>query len=440
MESAEKSLVTSIRRSIVNPVIRVSTMYRISTQIAFLAVSAAISLGIYSYIPSLLTNKKHFTKISSAKEQVWPVRTIPAQPGRYFIDQQVFGQVNSSRVSNLSFQFSGCIAELDEAVKVGSRVVAGQILASLDVRPLELELKIAQTRIAELHSQVAENESKIENLEKVRTTRMLTLDLSNKSLARQTRLGKKKIIPTATVEHAKRVASETRSSLVLVESEISAARAALLTMRKRILSAKQLEDRARLNLQYAVLIAPHSGVVASISYDSGTCVSAMDSVLRLVDTKALEVQLDLPLHVHRALLAQGAMETWQISGLLAGDQIDLKAIRQVPELSATQQLVRVLAVPRNSNVESTLVPGQNLRAEVTMQQLENVLKLPFSALFDETSLYTVTDDRLVRHKADVLFRDNLTVYARSNITPGTPIVTTQLRTAVPWLRVKILSN
>jgi len=176
---------------------------------------------------------------------VAPVRSVEVSP-----QMMVSGQVYSRFQSNLS---AGVDGRLDWIAEPGSTVAAGDVLARLDAKPLQL-------RANELQAQLKRSQ--------INVTRL------GKELARLTTLVSKQLISQTQLE-------QMQADFDLASADVELARASLA----------QLQDQ----LSRTELKAPFAGVVSSRAHQVGEEVSRSETLLQLVNLTDLEVRVFAPL-------------------------------------------------------------------------------------------------------------------------------------------------
>ncbi len=401
--------------------------------------------GAYFYGSDLLKPKKAFVKTKKAKEKIWPVRTVQVAADDHVVTRQVFGRVGAGRASDLSFQISGCVDKTMTNLKSGVTVHKGELLARLDTRLLELNLQAAKSKYGELHSEAAELATKLKNIAKLKENSNQGLALAKRAYDRQKGLVKRGVSSSITAEKAEKVLRDASTSLVKIENDEAGLRGAITTMARRLESARQAIDKAKLQTQYATLHAPHDGVIGRATLETGSCVSAMAPMVRLIDVMSLEILLDVPVHMYKQLQAQsstgGDIVGQKVSVLLSDEQsIEAKIERISPEIDDKKQMVQIVVKPIDPAKARVLLSGQKVRARIEVRKLAQVFKIPASAIFDGRSVFTIDDDRLVMRKIEVLARNDQFAFVRGELKDGNSVLTTPLSQAMTGLKIKVLSK
>ena len=188
--------------------------------------------------------------VLQAQEQARVVSTAAVRTMSIAPTMMVSGQVQSKYQSNLS---TGVDGRLDWIVEPGQQVQAGDLLARLDLKPLQLrasELK-AQLKRAQIQS--------------------LRLD---KELVRQRSLLAKALVSQTLVDQTQAEADLARADIELSQASLA-----------------QLQDQ----LHRAELKAPFAGVVSQRFHQLGEEISRSAPLLQLVNLEQLEVRIYAPL-------------------------------------------------------------------------------------------------------------------------------------------------
>ena len=181
-----------------------------------------------------------------------------------FQTQPVVGRLVARQSSVVAAQVDGAVASVH--VYIGDRVAAGDLLAELDVRRIELSLQLARTELAERTARLAASEA--------------TVSLYSQELSRMEGLRGSAAFSQARFEDA--VAEVNRSVGQRSEAEASVAR------------ARAAIERAEIDLEDAAIRAPIPGVVTDRDIYVGEYVDIGDSVLTLVNDRDLEVEAAVP--------------------------------------------------------------------------------------------------------------------------------------------------
>ncbi|TQV81979.1 efflux RND transporter periplasmic adaptor subunit [Denitrobaculum tricleocarpae] len=176
----------------------------------------------------------------------------------------VIGRLVARQAGEVSARINGPIESFD--VEVGDRVDAGQVLATLTNSYLLAQRDLAAGELA-----VAQANLK---------TRKARVTLAKQTLARLERLKKSAAFNQSRYEDAKQ-------EVVIAQAEVTQAEATILS---RIADTRS----ADINLSYATITAPYSGVVTRRMTEAGAYVQTGQAVVQMVADRSLEIEADVP--------------------------------------------------------------------------------------------------------------------------------------------------
>lgn len=160
------------------------------------------------------------------------------------------GTVNAANTSALSFTLSGTVQTVE--VATGERVSAGQLLATLDREPFELDVAAARSELASAQAE---------------------FDKTKLDLARQRQLFERGWVAQAALDQANAAADGAQAGLSLARSRLGLA--------ERDLGATRLE-------------APFDGVIAERDVEPFVEVSKGEPVFQIDSEGVLEVDISVP--------------------------------------------------------------------------------------------------------------------------------------------------
>jgi HlyD family secretion protein len=200
----------------------------------------------------------------------------------------LYGNVDVREV-NLAFKLPGRIVTM--AVDEGDRVKAGEVVATLDKRYFEDDLRIARAKEAAQQANLAklEHGSRPEEIEQARANVALArsaVELSQITLDRQAVLRKQAVVSQQSYDTAASTLHQSQAQLAYAQQAL---RLAELGPRAEDIAASQaqvaLEQAnvgvAERNLADAALVAPSGGIITTRVREPGAIVNAGETVLTL---------------------------------------------------------------------------------------------------------------------------------------------------------------
>lgn len=326
------------------------------------------------------------------QETAWPVNALTIEKKSYSPSTIVYGTVESLYNTTLRAGVTGYVQSL--TAQEGLSVEKGEALAQINPVDAELEVTQKATDVSRLEALIQEkkNENIFDKI--IYEQQRKLINLSKSAVERQQKLAKKSVASQANIESAQ---------ISLFKEIIS------LNERKRTIDnfeqeLKQLEankarevaklDVAKLNLSRTNIIAPFNGRISKRAISIGDRVQNNQELISLYDTEHLEVRAQFPTNqiktLQDALAGKG-----KISGALSDLALDLNITlnRLAGEINRNQAGIEALFRIQESN--PPLRVGQTVKLKVIFPAKENLISIPFTALYDISNgyiVYKITDN------------------------------------------------
>ncbi len=256
----------------------------------------------------------------------------------------VFGEVVAGRESDVAARVAGIATDMP--LRVGDRVVAGDVLARLDPERLEIELSQANAELSIAEAGVTVANARRERLER--------------TLRRAQSLAASSAIANAALQDR--------------EGEFAEALGSLEQAIARRVSAENALRRAEYNFENLTVKAPFDGVVLEIEAQTGQFVAAGSTVARLVDLAGLEIEANVPARYIDALRPELPVRARTDAG---GDlTLSLRAILPT-EFSATRTRPVRLEIAEGA---TNAAVGQAVTLDVPVSAPREVVVVPKDAL------------------------------------------------------------
>lgn len=255
------------------------------------------------------------------------------------------GTVVSRNDARIAAEISG---RLTWVAEIGAHVEQGAILARIDDRALQLELKDNQATIKRLRA----------NLDYVRRQLDRLQRLANENNAAKDQL------------------DEVRSQKEMAEQELAQAEIA--------------RDQTLYDIERSKVVAPFSGRIVQRAHQAGEYIALGEEIARLVDTQNIEVRAQAPMSVAR-YLHDGAEVVVKDK-----EQLTRNRIRTVIPVGDDRS--RMIEV-RVSLEDFSWVIGAAVRVELPASAPTSAVTVPRDALIlrqDSTYLFKVADDNTVQ--------------------------------------------
>ena len=345
------------------------------------------------FIISLLRATKDEPVMLVVEEKSWPVSVIEAQYDDVNPTLALFGEVITSRRSELRALVGGQVIEVGENFKEGAVVKKGELLLKIDD--------------FEYRNSVIEETAK--------------LDVMNRDFERADELFKQGSISEQFRDNA--LLEKTQQELVLSESE------------------KDLRDTE--------LFAPFDGVINDVQATLGKQVSTFnDKIGEIIDIKNMEVRFSISkaqygrlLEDESAIVGRAIEMKWTVG---QRDLIfDAYISRVGAEITSNTGGVNIFAnIELDNDQETPLRPGAFVRLRMPDKTYKSVISIPETAVYEDEYIYIVKDQRLKKAVIVISGYDQSNVLIQPAeelmIQNGDLIVTNQLREAGEGVKVDIL--
>jgi membrane fusion protein (multidrug efflux system) len=276
-----------------------------------------------------------------------PVETATPFRSDIYATYAATASITSDADAPVIARVAGDVVEL--LAEEGDRVEAGQILARLDGERLRLEMLSAKA-----------------NLERARKEYKRNTDLHDRGLI-------------------------SSSQFEGLQFDLAALKASY--------------DLKHLNYGYSEIRATISGVVSSREIKSGENLSVGQTAYRITETKELVAYLHIP-QAELGKFSAGHTATVTVASM-PGAEFAADIVRISPTIDARNGTFRATAIIDNKGGD--LAPGMFGRFTVAYEKHENALVIPANALLDEdeeTTVYVVQDDEVVRRPVEVGIEEN----------------------------------
>lgn len=195
--------------------------------------------------------------------------------------------------ANVRAQVSGYLASLH--FQEGQLVEAGQILAVIDPRPFEAEVRRTRGDLAEAAGHLEQARSAVLQAEAEAQRATVQHDLANKQLQRTRALRQQNAVSQEDMDVSESAALAAEAEVNVARSRVNAAESNLLAAEAAVEVSQANLDAAQLNLRYTNVRAPISGRVSQRNVTVGNMVSGGGSGTATLLTNI--VSLD-PIHCY----------------------------------------------------------------------------------------------------------------------------------------------
>src|SRR6202020_336274 len=278
-------------------------------------------------------------------------------------------------------------------VDIGDRVHQGQTLAVLEVPELQAEVAGAQAGI----TQTEQNISRLQN-EVVREQATYAAVHANYTRLKQASDQQPGLVAAQELDDALAKDRSAASQVDAAKSAVAAAQGQLGVSRAENLRVSSME-------QYATITAPYNGVVTMRYADTGALIPAgtaeglNQAVVRLAQSDVLRLRMPVP-ERDVPLVHVGSVVSVHVQA--TGQQFPGTVVRYTRDVSnSTRTMLTEVDV---KNPDLTLTPGMYADVTFNLQQKDNALIIPASAIIqgDQPSVMLVDSNNRARKQPIVL--------------------------------------
>jgi len=346
---------------------KISPVPVVVTLVAIVCIGLAIS-----YNGQKMTQQANGPKPEPAKSVAPNVSVINAVPSTYQAYVSGHGEAKAHWALSLKAQVKGEITNMSEQFATGNVVKKGQVLAQIDNTEYLQAVASAKATLADAKLALQEEQ-----------------DLGNQAKREWQRSG---------------VTQAPSSPLVFRTLQLEAAQATADNAQYALQTAQRDEKNTHIS-------APFDAVILSRDVDLGTYVSIGDTLATLNSTDKVEISVPLSLSQWQNLASDKSGEVI-LSDVTTQNQWQgyIARFEQHLDDSSRQRSV-VVALDKPFEQATPLLPGTFLAVQIAGKALNNVIKLPASAVSQEGLIWYVNEQNtLMSIQAQKLFERGDYVY------------------------------
>lgn len=207
-------------------------------------------------------------------------------------------------------------------------------------------------------------------------------------------------------------------------------------------------QKAKLNLARTRIRAPFNAIVRAKQVDIGSQVSSQEHLAELVGTDTYWIRASIPIDRLSWILipgnSAGSGSRVRIS-YRNGYELAGTVIKLLGDLETEGRMARILVEVQDplglkikGKYQLPLLIGEYVRIEIEGRELQNVYRIPRSALRDDSNIWIASDDgRLEIRSVKTLWRDAQTVVLAEGLEPNSRLIVSDLAAPVNGMPVKV---
>ena len=397
-----------------------------------------IALGIAGFL--LLKATRPEPAEVSATERSWLVQVQEINPTQATPVLPLYGEVVAPDLQTITATLAGRIDRVP--VREGKQVSEGDLLIALDSADIEPVLAQARAQVADLEAQVRSEQVRYRNDQRSLESEKAILDNARRQFERIQSLVERNLASRESLEAATDALARAELTLRIRERAIAEHPARLQSLEARLSQARASLTTAELDGERAVSTAPFDGMVTNLQVAAGDQVSRNQALLSIYPIQGLEVRARVPQMYLGELvdaLAKGA--TLTATTEVSGQRFELVRFAGLSDPAGTEAVLEL-------NGESgALRPGALQPLLLQRPARDNLITIPFSALYGADSVYIMTDDnrmqRVTVQRVGEALSENgerRLLIASEHLKPGMRLITTHLPNAITGLKVKLADS
>jgi len=341
-----------------------------------------------------------------------PVQVISVNPDNHGVTVSAMGTVIPAREIILEARVAGEIVAIDPEFTVGGFLEKDSEILRIDPQDYQLALTLARARVKDAESKLKLLEAEAES-------------------ARD---------EWSQLYRDRNQVSTEPPPLVFKQPQVTAAKAMLTAQKAEV-------QKAQLNLSRTRIRLPFNALVRTKHVDIGSQVSGQEKLAELVGTDEYWIQASIPVdRLNWILIPRRPAEPGSKVRILHrnGYEIAGKVIKLLGDLGSEGRMARILVEvqdPLNLKKEKKNHPviliGEYVRIEIEGRNLQNVYRIPRTALHDNSNIWVVNQDsKLDIRRVEIVWRDAKTVLLREGLKPDDQLIVSDLPAPVNGMPVQ----
>lgn len=334
-----------------------------------------------------------------------PVRAMKVGDAAGISQRWLPGRASASQEVNLSFRVSGPLIELP--VKIGDEVKQGQLLARIDPRDFEVNLRNAEGQLAKAEAALQFAEAEYGRVSRVREQDPAAISESM-------------------VDRKRQEMDTAQAQLVALEADI---------------------DAARDQLDYTNMRAPFSGTIVATYVENFEEVKAKQIILRLLDPTHVEMTVDMSENIISYIpYLQNVRARFDA---FPGMEIPAQVKEVGTEASTTTRtypVTFIMSQPEGATILAGMTGEVTGDVAIPEQQEETFIEVPTTAVFsDETELsyvwvINVTEKTVHKRRVQLGRLTDFGITIVTGLEPGEYIAIAGVHYLVEGQEIRILDD
>jgi HlyD family secretion protein len=411
---------------------------RTAIKIVLPLIVLAIGFGVFQ----MLKATKPEQVAPAVQERIWRVEVEQADPRSLAPHLTLYGRVETPDLLRATASAAAWVTEV--AVRDGDRVAAGDLLVRLDERDFLPRVAQAEAQVAELEAEIESERNRHETDRLALAQEQRLLALARDAVQRQERLKSQRVGAEQALDEAEQAEAQRALAVSSREQSINDHPHKIRALQARLDSGRARLQELQLEFERATVRAPFDGIITGVEVSVGDQVAKGAVLVTLFALDGVEVRARVPAP-YQAELVQALADAGTLSAeTRLGDlglELVLERISGEADPSGVDGLFRVVGDP------TTLRLGQTLALRLQRPARDNVVAVPFRAVYGGGRIYKLVDGRMQGVDVESLGElasngtaDERLLVRSPEIKRGDLIVTTHMPNAIEGLRVETLEQ
>ncbi len=375
------------------------------------------------------------------------------------------GNLLPKRASRLTFEVDGIVASIPAtgtkfdvtvegkryqeqlSLTYGQWVEAGDVLVELDASDFQLQLQLAEAKLAKAqadlaHLMVGSRDEEVRRLRALRNESQARAEQAERENRRMQELRGNHVVSSSEADQASTAAAAARALLESAEAMLASAEAGptaeQIAVEQALVKQMVVEvELARQKLRKTKLVAPYSGVVVSINVEVGDRVAASTSpVIEMMNSQYLVAEINLPEALVGKVKVRDLAEVYTagVQGPTTGLVV---AVNEMVEPQSRSFRVRVAI----DNDLRKFKAGQFAKVVLAVQSDgSQTLTVPNSSIVfsnGQPSVFVVEDGRVRRQTVQLGLSSNKWTEVQSGLALGRLVVTDDPSLLADGMQVRV---
>ena len=301
---------------------------------------------------------------------------------------KLYGKIESVSAAQLSSRIPASVQALH--VEEGDRVKAGTLLVELEQNDARYALDQARARVTEAKSAVATEQSRYATDKAALANEQSLARIASDDLERFRQLQKEGLASQAQVDAARTALEQRLLAVSARELSVEQHESRMAQAEAQLASAQAAFNDVQLDLSRSRIEAPFDGLIHRVTIAVGDIVSPGTPLLGIYDPARIEVRAPVPSNALARIQAALAPDSSASAEIRVGGSTIPAHLRKLS--ASTREATGNLDVFIVPDKPSPLLRlGQTVTVLLKLDVENNVVAVPFSALYGSNRVYVLED-------------------------------------------------